>query len=130
MKKVYLAGQSNVYENNWKDEFKVIKGFDFYDPEIDSDQSSPDTFFPQDLQAVNNADILVANPGLATSEATWIEVGFFLKKSTVKPGETCKSLIIIWKESREPKWSIKFVEKAGCLVSSLGEAKQKLLELK
>lgn len=31
MKKVYLTGQPNEYENNWKEEFKKISGFEFYD---------------------------------------------------------------------------------------------------
>jgi hypothetical protein len=29
--RVYLAGQSNEYENNWKELFKKVPGFDFYD---------------------------------------------------------------------------------------------------
>lgn len=44
-KKVYLAGQPNEYENNWKESFKKIVGFDFYDWEFDSNQTSADTFF-------------------------------------------------------------------------------------
>ena len=52
MKKVYLAGQPNQYDSNWKDEFIKIEEFEFYDPEIDSDQTSSKTFFPQDLVAV------------------------------------------------------------------------------
>lgn len=129
MKKVYLAGQANEYENNWKEEFKKIDGFEFYDWEFQSDQTSPDTFFPDDLKAVDNADILIANPGVAPSEATWIEIGYFLAKKTSVPGETCKNLIIIWKDERQPKWSIEFVKKAGKVVSSLEEAKEELLSL-
>ena len=130
MKKVYLAGQPNEFADNWKETFvDVGGGFDFYDPETDSDQSSPDTFFPQDLQAVHDADILIANPGTSTAEATWIEIGYFLSKDTKTPGDTSKNLIIIWLEEREPKWSIKFVEKAGYLVKTVEEAKEKLLEL-
>jgi hypothetical protein len=29
--KVYLAGQPNEYDNNWKEEFKAMKGFEFFD---------------------------------------------------------------------------------------------------
>lgn len=124
--KVYLAGQSNQYENDWKERFKEIKGCDFHDWEFDSDQTSPDTFFPDDLRGIKSADILVANPGIAPSEGTWIEIGFFLALNTTIPGETCKRLIIIWKEERQPKWSIEFVRKAGILVSSVEEAQEKL----
>jgi len=128
-KKVYLAGQSNEYENNWKEDFKKIPDFDFYDWEFDSDQTSPDTFFPDDLNAINNADILVANPGVAPSEATWIEIGaFYMKKATL--GNCCEKLIIIWKDDRNPKWSIDFVKKAGKVVSSVEEAIVELKKLK
>lgn len=127
--KVYLAGQSNEYDNNWKETFKTIPECDFYDWEFDSDQTSPDTFFPDDLNGVKNADFLVANPGVAPSEATWIEIGYFLAKNTEKPGDTCKKLIIVWKEERNPKWSIKFVKKAGYVVSSVEKAKDKLCQL-
>lgn len=129
MKKVYLAGQPNQYDNNWKKKFAKVRGFTFYDPEIDSDQSSPETFFPQDLVAVHDADILVANPGIATSEGTWIEIGYFLATHTKKPGATCKNLIIIWKKEREPRWSIEFVKKAGTMVTTLQKAKIELLKL-
>lgn len=126
--KVYLAGQPNKYDS-WRNVFKDLKEFEFYDPDTDSDQSSPDTFFPQDLQAVKNADILIANPGLSTSEGTWIEIGYFLALNTKIPGERCNNIIIIWKEEREPKWSIEFVRKVGHLVSTVEEARKKLLEL-
>lgn len=129
MRKVYLAGQANEYENNWKKKLKKIKNFDFYDWEFDSDQSSPDKFFPDDLRAVKNASILIANPGIAPSEATWIEIGYFLANNTNNPGETCKNLIIIWKEKRLPKWSIEFVKKAGVVVSTVEEAIETLKEL-
>lgn len=128
-KKVYLAGQPNEYENNWKETFKKVSGFDFYDWEFDSDQTSPDTFFPDDLKAVECADILVANPGIAPSEATWMEIGSFYMKNA-KPGEFCERLIIIWKEDRNPKWSIEFVKKAGKVVSSVEEAIVELKKLK
>lgn len=82
--KVYLAGQPNEYDNNWKEDFKCLESFNCYDWELDSDQSSPDTFFPQDLQAVKEADFLVANPGIAPSEATWIEIGCFYNQNTIK----------------------------------------------
>ena len=52
MKKVYLAGQPNEYDNNWKELFKDISECDFHDWEFDSDQTSPDTFFPDDLNGV------------------------------------------------------------------------------
>lgn len=127
---VYLAGQPNEYENDWKEKFKGLTGFEFYDWEFQSDQSSPDTFFPDDIKAVNNADILIANPGIAPSEATWIEIGYFLRINTKTPGERCSRLIIIWKEERNPKWSIEFVKKAGIVVSSIEEAIDELIKLK
>lgn len=127
MKKVYLAGQPNEYDS-WRKEFKKLKGFDFYDPDIDSDQSSPDTFFPQDLKAVSKTDYLVANPGTKPSEGTWIEVGYFLALNTRKPGETCKNMIIIWNKERI-NWSIEFVKKAGFVVNSVEQAVEKLKEI-
>lgn len=126
MKKVYLAGQPNEYENNWKEEFKKLPGFDFYDWEFDSDQTSPDTFFPDDLRAVFSSDILIANPGVASSEGTWIEIGAFYSRNIKNPGDFCDNLIIIWKESRNPKWSIEFVKKTGIVVSSIEEAVEEL----
>lgn len=128
MNKVYLAGQSKEYDD-WKTNFENISGFDFYDPEIDSDQSSPDTFFPQDLKAVSKANFLVANPGLAPSEGTWIEVGYFLALNTRFPGEKCKNLIIIWKKDRID-WSIEFVRKAGFVVDTSEDAIKKLQDIK
>jgi len=126
--KVYLAGQPNQYDN-WRTVFKKLKGFDFYDPDSDSDQSSPDTYFPQDLAAVHNANILVANPGTTPSEGTWIEIGYFLALNTKIPGETCKNMIIIWSDKRQPKWSIEFVKKAGKVVISIEEAVKELQAL-
>lgn len=126
--KVYLAGQPNQYDN-WRESFRKLKNFDFYDPNIDSDQSSPETFFPQDLAAVKSADILVANPGIKPSEGTWIEIGYFLALKTCKPGDTCKNLIIIWHNERLPKWSIEFVKKAGRVVSTVEEAIKELQKL-
>lgn len=128
-KKVYLAGQPNEYENNWKELFKKIPGFDFYDWEFDSDQTSPERFFPDDLKALDNADILVANPGLAPSESTWMEIGSFYMKNT-DPGHFCERLIIIWKDDRNPKWSIEFVKKAGKVVNTVEEAITELIKLK
>ena len=129
MIKVYLAGQPNEYENNWKKEFSDVEGWDFFVWEIDSDQTSPDTFFPDDLTAVRNSDFLIANPGIAPSEATWIEIGAFYGYNTVTPGKFCNKLIIIWKEERNPKWSIEFVKKTGYVVGTVQEAKEKLIEL-
>ncbi len=127
--KVYLAGQSNEHENNWKEIFKDIEQCDFHDWEIDSDQTSPDTFFPDDLNGVKSANFMVANPGTAPSEGTWIEIGYFYGNNTKIPGEFCNNLIIVWQESRNPKWSIEFVKKAGHVVTTAEEAKLKLLEL-
>jgi hypothetical protein len=127
--KVYLAGQANEYENAWKEEFKKLDGFDFYDWEFDSDQTSPDTFFPDDLKGVKGADFMVANPGLAASEGTWVEIGYFYANNTKRPGDFCDKLIIIWREGRNPKWSIEFVKKTGFIVSSVEEAIKKLQEL-
>ena len=128
MKKVYLAGQPNEYENNWKELLKKTTGFNFYDWEFDSNQTSPDTFFPDDLNAVNSADILIANPGLAPSEATWIEIGNFYAKNVKTPCGLCNNLIIIWKDER-PGWSIDFVKKAGIVVGSVEEAIKELKKL-
>ena len=128
MIKVYLAGQPNEYENNWKKEFSDVEGCEFFDWEIHSDQTSPDTFFPDDLNAVKSSKFLIANPGTAPSEATWIEIGAFYGYNTTS-GEFCNNLIIIWQENRNPKWSIEFVKKAGYVVATVQEAKDKLIEL-
>ncbi|MFC1710062.1 hypothetical protein ACFL0F_00170 [Patescibacteria group bacterium] len=128
-KKVYLAGQSDEHDNNWKEKFKKLNGFEFHDWELDSDQTSPDTFFPDDLKALSKSDILVANPGNAPSEGTWIEIGYFLARNTKAPGETCKNIIIIWNKDRKPKWSIEFVKKAGIVVSTVKEAINELKKL-
>jgi hypothetical protein len=127
--KVYLAGQSNEHDNNWKESFKNLEGFEFHDWEIHSDQSSPDTFFPDDLEGVKNADIMVANPGMAPSEGTWIEVGYFYALNTKKPGDFCDKLIIIWQEKRKPRWSFDFVNKAGFVVKTLKNGEGKLIEI-
>src|SRR3989344_2807246 len=127
--KVYLAGQGNEYENNWKERFKKLNSFTFHDWEFDSDQTSPDTFFPDDLKGIKTSQFLVANPGLAPSEATWAEIGYFYAHNTKKPGDFCPKLIIIWREDRNPKWSIEFVRKTGFIVSFAEEAKKKLQEL-
>jgi hypothetical protein len=129
IKTVYLAGQANEYENNWKEELKRLKNFSFYDWEFDSDQTSPNTYFPDDLKAIKNADFMVANPGIASSEGTWIEVGYFYALNTKKPGEFCKKLIIIWKKERKPIWSIDFVKKTGYVVGSVSEAIKKLKDI-
>jgi hypothetical protein len=128
-KKVYLAGQSNEHHTYWKEEVKKLTEFDFYDWEFDSDQSSPTTFFPDDLHGVKECDYMIANPWIAPSEAMWIEVGYFYAHHTKSPGEFCNSLIIIWHEERQPKWSIEFVKQAGHVVSSVDEAIQKLKEI-
>lgn len=129
MKKVYLAGQANEYENNWKEEFKKLRNFSFHDWEFDSDQTSPDTFFPDDLKGIKDADFMVANPGVAPSEGTWIEIGYFYGLNTKKPGDFCSKLIIIWKKERKPIWSIDFVNKTGYIVSSVKGAIKKLEEI-
>lgn len=124
--KVYLAGQWNEYENNWKEGFKKLDSFEFFDPEVHADQTSADTYFPQDLTGIKNADILVAHPGVVVSEATWIEIGYFYALNTKKPGDFCEKLIIVWKPEREPKWALDFVKKTGFVVDSVEKAKQKL----
>lgn len=128
--KVYLAGQSNEYDNNWKELFKKLDGFDFYDWEFDSDQTSPDTYFPDDLRGIQNADIMVANPGIAPSEATWIEIGYFYALNTKNPSDFCDKLIIVWNKNREPRWSIDFVAKTGIIVNSYEEALERLKTFK
>lgn len=128
--RVYLAGQSNAHDNNWKEHFKILENFDCYDWEFDSNQTSPDTFFPDDLQGIKNSQIMVANPGIAPSEATWIEIGYFYALNTQNPGDFCSNLIIIWREDRLPKWSIEFVKKTGHVVNSIEEALEKIKEFK
>ncbi len=125
MKKVYLAGLSSEYAGDWKERIKKVSGFEFHDWEFDSDQASPDTFFPDDLKAITEADILIANPGTTPCEGTWIEVGYFLALNTEHPGETCKNLIIIWDKQRQD-WSLDFVQKAGIIVASIKEAIKEL----
>jgi|SRR3989339_342953 len=120
--RVYLAGQSNEYENNWKEELKKLNGFEFYDWEFDSDQTSPDTYFPADLKGIKSSDILIANPGVAPSEATWVEIGYFLANNTDNPGDRCQRLIIIWKDERMPERSLEFIKKAGIVVNTVEEA--------
>lgn len=124
--RVYLAGQSNEYENNWKERFKKLTDFDFHDWEFDSDQTSPDTFFPDDLNGIKRADIMIANPGIAPSEGTWIEIGYFYGQNVKKVGDRCNKLIIVWNRKRKPKWSIAFVKKTGIVVSSVSAAIKKL----
>ncbi len=126
---IYLAGQSNEHDNNYKDIFQNTEDLNFYDWEIHSDQSSPDTFFPDDLNGIKNSQFLIANPGIAPSEGTWVEIGYFYANNTEKPGDFCNNLIIIWKEERNPKWSIEFIKKTGHIVGSVEEAKEKLFEL-
>lgn len=127
--KVYLAGQSNFHDNDWKKLFSGITECIFHDPEVDSNQTSPDTFFPDDMKAVRTSDFLVANPGMVSSEGTWIEIGYFYAHNTKSPGDFCNKLIIIWQENRLPKWSIEFAKKTGFVVSTFEEAKEKLKEL-
>jgi len=127
MKKVYLAGLFSEYAD-WKSEIKKVEGFEFFDPEIHSNQSSPNTFFPDDLAAVKSSDILIAYPGLAPCEGTWIEVGYFLANSTKRPSDFCRELIIIWQKDRLD-WSMEFVKKAGVIVGSIDEAVNYLKEL-
>ena len=129
MIKVYLAGQANEHDNNWKEEFKKLDGFDFHDWEFDSDQTSPDTFFPDDLNGIKGANYMIANPGIAPSEGTWIEIGYFYAHNVRLPGDFCNNLVIVWREDRNPKWSIEFVKKTGWVVSSTKEAMDKLIQL-
>ncbi|RJO60119.1 hypothetical protein C4544_07220 [candidate division WS5 bacterium] len=130
MKKVYLAGLAKEYAGEWKERIiREVPGFEYHDWEIDSDQTSPDTFFPDDLKGIKAADILVANPGTTPCEGTWIEVGYFLANNTEKPGDTCDRLIIIWPKDRSD-WSLEFVEKAGIIVESVDEAIEALKKLK
>lgn len=129
MKKVYLAGLSNEYGNSWKEDVKKVPGFEFHDWEFDSDQTSPDTFFPDDLKAVKEADILVANAGVTPCEGTWIEVGYFLALNTKCPGDSCKNMIIIWDKERID-WSLDFVQKAGIIVGTMEEALKELEKIK
>lgn len=117
---IYLAGPGNQYDT-WRSEFKKIKDYKFYDPDTDSDQSSSETFFPQDLTAIKNSKILIANPGLAPSEGTWIEIGYFYALNVKKQGDFCNNLIIIWNNERLP-WSIEFIKKAGHVVATVEEA--------
>ncbi len=126
---VYLAGQPDEYENNWKQKFQTGSGFVFFDWEIHADQSSAEMFFPQDLEAIKNSHVLIANPGTAPSEGTWFEIGYFYALNTNKPGEFCDNLIIIWNKNRVPKWSYVFIERSGHMVTTVEEAKVKLYEI-
>ncbi len=112
-----------------KKEFNSIENCNFFDWEVHSDQTSPDTFFPDDLRAVKSSTYLIANPGVAPSEATWMEIGSFYAWNIKNPGDFCNNLIIVWKQDRNPKWSIEFVKKAGHVVTTVEEAKNKLIEL-
>lgn len=125
---VYLAGPGNQYDP-WRSVIKKISGFKFYDPDTDSDQSSSKMFFPQDLTAIRNSKILIANPGTAPAEGTWIEIGYFHALNTKKPGDFCNNLIIIWNKDRV-SWSIEFIKKTGHVVETVEEAIYKLQELK
>ena len=128
MKKVYLAGQFKEYDN-WKEEIKTIDGLDFFDPEFDSDKSTPDTFYPDDLTGVKNSDILIASAGTTPCEGAWIEVGYFIATHTEKPGDFCDNLIIIWPKDRID-WSMEFVRKTGHIVKNNEEAKTLLEEMR
>jgi hypothetical protein len=125
-KKVYLAGQSNEHDNNWKEKVKELSDFIFHDWEFDSDQTSPETYFPDDLSGVKSSDHMIANPGIAPSEGTWVEIGYFYSFHTKSPGDFCNNLIIVWNDERNPKWSIEFVKKVGHVVASVDEAIEKL----
>jgi len=127
--KVYLAGQWNEYLDNWKESFKKMKEFDFYDPEFDSRQDHIDKYFINDLKGVKEADIMVANPGLIVSEGTWIEIGYFYALNTKKVGDFCDKLIIVWDKKREPKWSLDFIKKMGIVVDSKEKAIKSLKEI-
>jgi len=127
MKKVYLAGQFSEYDR-WKDTIKKVDGFDFFDPEIHSNQINPDTFYPDDLAAVKDSDILIASPGTTPCEGTWIEVGYFIANKIKAPGDFCKDLIIIWPDDRID-WSIEFVQKAGVIVKTNKEAIKELKKI-
>jgi GrpB-like predicted nucleotidyltransferase (UPF0157 family) len=128
-KKVYLAGQSNKHHDNWKEKVKKLPDFSFYDWEFDSDQTSPDTFFPDDLRGIKSSDYMIANPWIAPSEATWIEIGYFYSLHTKNPGDFCNDLIIVWHKERQPKWSIEFVKKTGHVVLTVDKAIEKLKEI-
>jgi hypothetical protein len=119
-KKVYLAGRFSKFDN-WKEQVKQVKGFEFFDPETDSNQSSPETFYPDDLNAVKSSDILFAYPGQAPCEGTWIEIGYFIANKTRKPGDLCDDLIIVWPNGRADL-SIEFVKKTGAVLGTLDEA--------
>lgn len=126
--KVYLAGQWNKHDNNWKKLFDLPE-CKFHDPEIHSDQTSPDTYFPEDLQGVRNADIMIANPGVAPSEGTWIEIGYFYATHVQVHGDRCENLIIVWQDGRAPRWSFDFVNKTGIVVATVEEARERLKRL-
>ena len=129
MTTVYLAGQPSRYDDNWKEAFNGLAGFRFIDPEVDSDQSSPETFFPDDVRHIRACDYLIANPSDKPSEATWAEIGIFYALNTKEPGEFCAKLIIVWKEVRTPRWSKPFIDKMGYVVSSVQEARERLLSM-
>ena len=116
--------------NNWKDSFKKIDEFDFYDPETDSSQGHADKYFMDDLKNIKKSDIMIANPGIIASEATWAEIGYFYALNVKKLGKFCNKLIIIWDKKRKPKWSLDFVKKMGIVVSSKNKAIKELKKIK
>jgi len=118
--KIYLAGPWNIHANFWKTEIKK-GGLNYYDPEIDSNQASSDTLFPDDLKAIRKASKMVVFPSNIPAEAAWFEMGYFYA-THAKDNEKLDSLIVIWKEDREPKWAVKFLKMAGHIVGSVEDA--------
>ena len=127
---VYLAGQPDQYANNWKKQIKTIEGFRFFDWETDADQTDPGIYFPCDLKAICQSSIMIANPGIAPSEAMWFEVGYFYSMNVETPGDFCERLIIIWPPERKPEWSIDFIMQSGKCAINLEEAKKLLIKLR
>jgi hypothetical protein len=122
--KIYLAGPWDSYADNWKTKIKK-GGLNYYDPQIDSNQTSSETFFPDDLRAIREADKMVVFPSDIPAEAAWFEMGYFYA-THAKDNEKLDSLIVIWKEDREPRWALKFLKMAGHIVSSIEEANKLL----
>lgn len=117
--RAYLAGGWNEYNDNWKDKVKENKTYIYHDPELDSNQESPDTYFKDDVEAIKNADTFIGYASNIPSEAMFAEAGMFYASHVEKLGDFCEKLIIVWPEDRQPDWALPFLKKMGRVVNKL-----------
>lgn len=114
-KKVYLAGPWDVYSGYWKQQLKEALDFNWYDPEIDSDQSGyADKYFSDDIKNVIDSDMMILYPDHIPAEASFFEAGVFFATHNV-------GLIIVWPEDRKPPWAYPFLNQAATMVESIDE---------